>query len=688
MPPVPASPPAMPRPRARRPSPAAGLACAALLAACAAGPAAAQTALSTAPGMTAGMRATLDERVSLTFAGSLRDALMTLRAATGLNLVVGVPLGDAAVDAAFSDAPVHEVLDTLLLSRGLGYRPVGDGLVVVSLAELGAGNPLIETAVVPSPAIPPREILPVAEALLSPEGRAHALDAGRSLVVLDYPARVAAVRQQVARLNDAAAARAAAEEAAARAALDLAPGPRGPRFGPGGPVGPGGVAGPLGVRVFELQFVAPEQMAEALVPLLGEGGAVSPLLNEGRMVVTADPARLDAVAKAVAQLDRPREQVRIRALIYDCAVEDSRRLGLNWNGGLRGRSFDADGNALQSLTFAGVTAATGSAAAGAAGGTLAGETLGRYGDLGTTLTALNSSRDSRLLADPNVVALNHERATIKIVTQVPFQQLTQTGLGGAIGTTEFREAGVTLDVVPHIAPDGTITMVVSPEFSVLTGFTPEQNAPIIDTRQATTTVRVRDRETLVLGGLRQRSRTRSGNSLPKLGDAPLIGRLFRSRQFEVRESELLVFLTPEIVGCGHAGDCRETAVARFAGAELEETAVHPVPMGLGPVLAEERAAGCRPWWDRADRPKTVIAPGGGVAAVVGPDGAVYAPACEPGRGPGCDPGAEVLFADPGLIAPSFPDTAAPAPAVPEAFPDAPPAPAAARPPAPALIDPF
>ena len=492
------------------------------------------------------------------------------------------------------------------------------------------------------------------------------------------------------------------------------------------------------MRVFQLQFVPPTEMAAAIVPLLGEGGAASPLENEDKLLVTASPARLAAIARAVGQLDFPRQQVRIRALIYDCAVEDSRRLGLNWSGGLRGRHFGADGNALQSLTFAGVTAATGNAGAGAAGASIAGETLGRYGDLGTTLTALNESKDSRLLADPNVVALNHEQATIKIVTEVPFQQLTQSALGGAIGTTEFREAGVTLDVIPHIAPDGTITMVVSPEFSVLTGFTPETNAPIIDTREATTTVRVRDRETLVLGGLRQRSRQRSGNSLPHLGDVPLVGRLFRSRQFEVRESELLVFLTPEIVGPAYDGDCREHAIACFARGELEETPIHPTPMGLGAVIAEDRARDRLPWWDRRDRAGRRVRRGGVTAAAVGPGGGVRLPGACPGCGSaacvgGCGAGppvggggAEVIFEDPGLIAPAFADPgvradpaprfepngpapdaffpapavtpppapaaatpAPPAPAAPPAFPDVPPAPAAGvGPGAGGLIDPF
>ena len=693
------------RPGRRPPTAAARVAprvlCAVLLG-CAAVPAAGQTALSTAPGLTPAMRATLDERVSLTFTGTLRDALMTLRAATGLNLVIGGGL-DSPVDAAFTDAPVHEVLDTLLLSRGLGYRPVGEGLVIVPIADLGAGNPLLDTVVLPSPHVPPREALPVVEALLSPEGRAHAMQTGRSVVVTDYPARVDLVRRQLAGLNDAAAAVSAAEAAAANTAPAEA---FGGSAGPGrfGPPGAGGVpAAAPDVRVFELRFVPPADMAAAVAPLLGEGGAISPLPGEDRLLVTGTPDRLAAIAAAVAQLDVPRRQVRIRALIYDCAVEDSRRLGLNWDGGLNGRHFDTDGNALQSLAFAGVTAATGSATSG----TLAASTLGRYGSLGATLRALNESRDSQLLADPNVVALNHEQATIKIVTEVPYQQLTESALGGAIGTTEFREAGVTLDVIPHISADGTITMVVSPEFSVLTGFTPEQNAPIIDTRQATTTVRVRDRETLVLGGLRQRSRTRTGKSVPRLGDVPVLGRLFRNSGFDVRESELLVFLTPEIVGPEHTGDCREASVARFAQHELERTPVHPEPMGLEVALEADRARDRLPWWDRHRTRQ--LARRGTVAA--GPAG--YGPGVCVEDGVCVDGDADPFFHEPGLIAPTFdgpafppppaadpdpfgpagapaprteplpppapaPRAAAPgtpAPAVPPAFPDVPPAPA-------------
>jgi general secretion pathway protein D len=174
-------------------------------------------------------------------------------------------------------------------------------------------------------------------------------------------------------------------------------------------------------------------------------------------------------------------------------------------------------------------------------------TLSRNFDLTGFITALSQCKDSRLLADPNVVVVDNEPATISIVSEIPYQQLTQTGQGGNIGTTAFREAGVKLTVTPRISDDGTILMVVEPEFSRLTGFTPEQNQPIIDRRTAKTHVRVNNGHTFVLGGLRQRTELTDRNGIPGLMKIPYIGWLFRSRRIEVRESELIVFVKPELV---------------------------------------------------------------------------------------------------------------------------------------------
>ena len=112
-------------------------------------------------------------------------------------------------------------------------------------------------------------------------------------------------------------------------------------------------------------------------------------------------------------------------------------------------------------------------------------------------------------------------------------------------------------------------MIVEPEFSRLAGFTPQDNQPIIDTRKATTTVRVANRQTLVLSGLRQRSDTGEFNGIPFLKDVKYVGPLFRSRDTNVRESELIVFIMPEIVGYDEELDCREAAALETIDCRLD-----------------------------------------------------------------------------------------------------------------------
>jgi general secretion pathway protein D len=137
-------------------------------------------------------------------------------------------------------------------------------------------------------------------------------------------------------------------------------------------------------------------------------------------------------------------------------------------------------------------------------------------------------------------------ASLKVVTQVPVQQLTQTQQGGSIGSTAFKEAGIMLDVTPRIANDGTIEMEVAPTYSTVSGYS--NGNPIIDTRTATSVVRVNHGQALVIGGLRSKTTVETVKGIPGLMNVKYLGALFRAHETDVRESELLVFIMPEIVG--------------------------------------------------------------------------------------------------------------------------------------------
>ena len=152
--------------------------------------------------------------------------------------------------------------------------------------------------------------------------------------------------------------------------------------------------------------------------------------------------------------------------------------------------------------------------------------------------------------------LDNKLASFKAVTEIPYQVLTQEG-GGSIGTTAFKEVGVTLEVTPHVTRDGMIRLYIKPAFQVHVrdvlvttetfGATRTSPQPVVDTREAETTALVKDGQTVVIGGLRKRTVSRLVDKIPLLGDIPLLGALFRFEGEKTTDNELVVFITPHII---------------------------------------------------------------------------------------------------------------------------------------------
>ena len=202
--------------------------------------------------------------------------------------------------------------------------------------------------------------------------------------------------------------------------------------------------------------------------------------REDRLLVTDYAENLAMVEKVLQRIDRPRPQVRITALIYDISLQDIEQMGINWNPTLQGRRrcrrrSRERRSAVDSVTHGAVSSRSRRQHAHVHESEPA---LRHHGGR----RCLQSANDARLLADPNVAVLENEEAIFEKVSEIPYQQLTQTQQGGEIGTTAFKKAGITLHVRPKIAADGIIRMDVKPEVSRLTGFTPGDNQPIIDTQ--------------------------------------------------------------------------------------------------------------------------------------------------------------------------------------------------------------
>jgi Flp pilus assembly secretin CpaC len=172
-------------------------------------------------------------------------------------------------------------------------------------------------------------------------------------------------------------------------------------------------------------------------------------------------------------------------------------------------------------------------------------------DIGVDVHALESQNYAKVLAEPNLVVNDGEQATMLVGGEIPIPVPQPGGAQFNAITIEYKEYGVNLKIKPEITEGGHILTKVDPEVSTLdfangvtiAGFV----IPAIQTRRASTTVTVPPGGTLVLGGLIRSDEAKLLRKVPVLGDIPIIGELFRRREFKEGKTELVIFLTPEIL---------------------------------------------------------------------------------------------------------------------------------------------
>lgn len=169
------------------------------------------------------------------------------------------------------------------------------------------------------------------------------------------------------------------------------------------------------------------------------------------------------------------------------------------------------------------------------------------------LDALSKVTDVKVVSSPSIVALDNESAVIKVGDQVPVttQQVVgiQTSDAPVVNSIEYRDAGVVLKVRPHVSDTGLVTMNVLQELSAVVADASGAATltPVLRQRSITSTVAVYDQQTVVLGGLISTQQTKSKQSLPFLGDIPVLGNLAGTTGNDVSRTELVVFITPKVI---------------------------------------------------------------------------------------------------------------------------------------------
>jgi type II secretion system protein D len=257
------------------------------------------------------------------------------------------------------------------------------------------------------------------------------------------------------------------------------------------------------------------------------------------LVIATSPRYMDTVLRIVRELDQTPPQVMIQVLLAEVTVDSSEQWGMDAKLG----PFGGEGYTI-SHTAQGVGVAT---ALGVPNLSVT------SADFGVLIRALELQGKLEILSNPHVLANNNKQASIKVVDNIGLAGQTERGFGTntIVSTVERQDVGIILNVTPSISSDGFIRMEIMPEISSLTQRTTQinrdQTAPIITKRTVETVVTVKDGQSVVIGGLIQTTDDNRRSKVPLLGDIPILGLPFRTKQNTMNKTELLVILTPRVI---------------------------------------------------------------------------------------------------------------------------------------------
>jgi Flp pilus assembly secretin CpaC len=235
-----------------------------------------------------------------------------------------------------------------------------------------------------------------------------------------------------------------------------------------------------------------------------------------------------------------KQQVLVRVKVVEVSQDDLKRIGVNW-GNLQDGNRLARGGAFSFLDQPFLFGQFGGGGIDAA-------------DFSAQIDLLAQDNRARILAQPNVLVNDGEEATILVGGEVPIPVPQAGGTGAAAITVEYKDFGVSLKVKPTVLEGAggqpEINLALSPEVSsidpassvTISGI----SIPGFRTRRAETNVDVTPGSTLVIGGLIQRDVARITRKIPFLGDIPVLGHLFRSKEFSEGKTDLVIMVTPEI----------------------------------------------------------------------------------------------------------------------------------------------
>jgi MSHA type pilus biogenesis protein MshL len=304
-----------------------------------------------------------------------------------------------------------------------------------------------------------------------------------------------------------------------------------------------------------------KELKEEIGKLLTAKGKETMAINMtgGFLQITDRPTALKRVEDYLRNVNTTvGRQVEIEAKIYDVSLNNQFQFGIDWThvamayGGSMGFGGSTLPSAIGSSTL-GQSAVNGL-------GPFSGMSSLVFSNFNSSaaVQALQLQGKVEVISKPRIRTLNNQTALIKVGSELPFfsQTVIQFQSQSGPSTTSGDQVttvtvGTILSITPQISEDGWITMDISPVLTSLDGILSSPSgtatAPQLNTKQASTLVRVRDGSTVILGGLIRTENAKSERKVPLLGDIPLLGKLFTGTFSAKLKTELVIFVTPTIV---------------------------------------------------------------------------------------------------------------------------------------------
>ncbi len=300
----------------------------------------------------------------------------------------------------------------------------------------------------------------------------------------------------------------------------------------------------LRVKLIPISYSQVAEVEKQVKPFLSKRGSITSDTRTSAVVISDIQENLDRVLKLVESIDIPPTQILIEGKIIEASEQFEKRFGISWTAG--GKTLQLGG--AQSITPSPFASVSPGISPGSFGFGFNFGTVDLLGDLNAQLSLFEREGNIKILSSPRIVALHNEQA--KITQNVKFPVVTSTPVAGSApqNSVTYQDAKLEMNVTPQATNAGSVIMGIDVTRDIPTEPDPSTGQRAINGRSAKTKVLIKNGQTAVIGGIFQNDVTEGETRVPVLGSIPVVGWLFKSKTKSVQKNELLIFLTPKLIG--------------------------------------------------------------------------------------------------------------------------------------------